>query len=130
MEGKASTQIIDVGMENGMAYATNGLCVAWENIMVDELCVLCSDGLETVSHLFIHCLVASRLWHGLLGVRTSCFHISSYVDFIVSWIHRFKDYGKYELLKMLIMFDVTWTTRNKVRFEGIVADPSYGHGNA
>lgn len=51
-----------------------------KNIMVDELCVLCFDGLKTVSHVFIPCPVASRLWHGLLGVRTSCFRMSSFVD--------------------------------------------------
>lgn len=77
---------------------------------LDNLCLFCSQHIETVDHVLLQCSFFRAIWFGLnLGFKTDERFGSSLADWMVFWIHAWKK-DKEELYLIWVTVLVTLDT--------------------
>ncbi|XP_022032843.1 uncharacterized protein LOC110933951 [Helianthus annuus] len=89
--------------------------------VIDDLCSLCGDGLETVSHIFSACRISLGVWEKVsLWCRIPRFFIFSFRDLIE--LHNVGVYNKAVRVALHGIVVTTcwmlWKARNNARFNG------------
>ncbi|XP_010260878.1 PREDICTED: uncharacterized protein LOC104599835 [Nelumbo nucifera] len=92
----------------------------------DQSCVLCGQGLEDNSHLFLHCSISARIWNHFLGsVGLAWSMPASVKEMLWSWGLQ----GLSRLASAVWMYipaaviSTIWAERNKRLFQIIYKDP-------